>query len=114
MTCAWCVEKAEVMILTVSGSIALCRCCSEDWWSIQLQPPSDEFWRLERDSQTVADADCRAGAELFDGIRVAPGDARAVPGGLQRGGDRGASWGDGGLCALVDPPSAATESVAPV
>lgn len=50
MSCEWCGEKSDALILTVSGSINLCRFCSESWWSIQLQPPSDEFWSIERET----------------------------------------------------------------
>jgi hypothetical protein len=50
MPCHWCQERAAATILTVSGSINLCRFCSESWWSIQLQPPSDDFWSIERET----------------------------------------------------------------
>lgn len=50
LSCLWCQERAAVTLLTVSGSINLCRFCSESWWSIQLQPPSDEFWSIERET----------------------------------------------------------------
>ena len=79
MNCHWCPEKAAVMILSVSGSINLCRCCSEDWWAIQLQPPSDEFWSIERDTSNRADAEQAGDQGTEFGTRVTAADSRALP-----------------------------------
>lgn len=60
MACEICGEPASSYIETKAGKRCVCRFCSEVWWSIQLQPPSNDFWEGERERH---DENCAAASE---------------------------------------------------